>query len=49
MMATVAGVAPFALTADSTSMAQSKFAGNGMPWLMMVLSSATIGSPTSSA
>ena len=49
MIATVAGVAPLAFTADSTSIAHSKFAGNGMPWLMMVLSSATIGSPDSSA
>ena len=49
MIAIVAGVAPFARMTPSTSSAHSMFAGYGMPCATMVLSSATTGSPRSSA
>ena len=47
--AMVAGVAPASRTAPSTSRAVSRLAGNGMPWVMMVLSSATMGRPAARA
>ena len=47
--AMVAGVAPLARTMPSTSVAICTFCGYGMPWLMMVLSSATTGRPAASA
>jgi len=47
--AMVAGVAPPSRTSNSTLRAVSRFAGKGMPWLMMVLSSATAGRPADSA
>ena len=48
-MATVAGTAPALRTAASTALTVSKFCGYGMPWLMIVLSSATTGAPHASA
>ena len=47
--AIVAGVAPFSTMAFSTLRAVSKFRGYGIPWLMIVDSSATTASPRSSA
>ena len=41
--AMVAGTAPDARISASTARAVSRFCGNGMPWVMMVLSSATSG------
>ena len=49
MMAMVAGTAPSARTTASTFAAKSRFSGQGIPWLRMVLSSATTGAPASSA
>ncbi len=48
-MAMVAGTAPWARTTASTSSAVRRFCGYGMPWLTMVLSSATTGLPSRSA
>ncbi len=45
----VAGVAPAARTSASTSAAVAAFSGQGMPWVMMVDSSATTGRPAASA
>ena len=47
--ATVAGTAPPALTAASTSRATSRLRGRGSPWLIRVLSSATTGRPPAMA
>lgn len=47
--ATVAGTAPPSRTMASTSRAVSRLAGYGMPWLMIVDSSATTGAPRSIA
>ena len=47
--AIVAGTAPPSRTMPSTVRAISTFCGYGMPWLMMVLSSATTGRPDASA
>mmetsp|Transcript_36010 Transcript_36010/g.87018 ORF Transcript_36010/g.87018 Transcript_36010/m.87018 type:complete len:215 (-) Transcript_36010:151-795(-) len=44
-----AGTAPLALTSFSTASAVSKFWGHGIPWAMMVLSSATTALPSSLA
>ena len=41
--AIVAGVAPASRTHDSTEFAISRFCGQGIPWVMMVLSNATMG------
>ncbi len=41
--AMVAGTAPAARISASTARAVSRLCGNGMPWVMMVDSSATIG------
>ena len=49
MTAIVAGVAPWARTAASSIRAVSRFCGNGMPWVMIVDSSATTGAPSVSA
>ena len=43
--AMVAGTAPAARTSASTARAVSTFCGKGMPWVMMVDSSATTGAP----
>ena len=43
MTAIVAGVAPAARTSASTARAVSRFCGAGMPWVMIVDSSATSG------
>ena len=43
LMAMVAGAAPAARTSASTARAVSRLAGKGMPWVMMVDSSATSG------
>ena len=43
LMAMVAGMAPAARTSASTARAVSRLAGKGMPWVMMVDSSATSG------
>ncbi len=47
--AIVAGVAPVARTASSTACAVSTLRGYGMPWVMMVDSSATSGLPLARA
>ena len=49
LIATVAGTAPSARTADSDAVATSRFCGNGRPWLMSVDSRATTGRPSASA
>ena len=49
MMAMVAGTAPSSRTKASTVRAISRFCGNGMPWVMMVDSSATTPTPALSA
>ena len=43
--AMVAGTAPPARISASTSRAISRFCGNGIPWVMIVDSSATTGRP----
>jgi hypothetical protein len=48
-MAMVAGTAPEARTTASTSRAVAKLSGNGMPWEMIVDSSATTGRCAASA
>ena len=48
-MAIVAGTAPSSRMIASTFAAMSAFAGKGMPWVMMVDSSATTGLPPRSA
>ena len=45
MIAIVAGTAPFLRITSSTATAVWTFFGYGMPWLMIVLSSATTGFP----
>ena len=45
----VAGTAPPSRMIRSTSVAIATFCGYGMPWLMIVLSSATTGRPAASA
>ncbi len=45
----VAGTAPWPRTTSSTARAVSRFCGKGMPWLMMVLSSATTAVPSLNA
>ena len=47
--AMVAGTAPCSRTMPSTSVAIATFCGYGMPWLMIVLSSATTGRPAATA
>jgi hypothetical protein len=47
--AMVAGTAPAARTSASTARAVSTFCGQGMPWVMIVDSSATTGAPEASA
>ncbi len=47
--AMVAGVAPASRIACSACLAVSRFAGAGMPWVMIVDSSATTGKPLCSA
>jgi hypothetical protein len=47
--AIVAGTAPWARTSPSTCSAVATFCGYGMPWEMMVDSSATTGRPAASA
>ena len=47
--AMVAGTAPPARTWLSSERAVSRFSGCGIPWVMMVLSSATTGRPPCSA
>ena len=47
--AMVAGTAPWARTSACTASAVATFCGQGMPWLMMVDSSATTGRPAASA
>jgi hypothetical protein len=49
MIAIVAGSAPFARTTASTLRAISRFLGYGMPWVMIVDSSATTGRPAARA
>jgi hypothetical protein len=49
MTAMVAGTAPSARMTASTSSAMSRLPGQGMPWVMMVDSSATTGRPADSA
>ena len=49
MTAMVAGTAPSERTTSSTLAAKSRFSGQGMPWLRIVLSSATTGAPASRA
>ena len=49
MTAMVAGTAPSARMIFSTSRAKSRFCGYGMPWLRIVLSSATTGFPSATA
>ena len=49
MIATVAGTAPLARTVSSSISAVSRFCGNGMPWVMIVNSSATTGRLSASA
>ena len=49
MTAIVAGMAPSSRMSCSTFSAVSAFCGQGMPWLMMVLSSATTGAPAARA
>ena len=48
-MAMTAGVAPISRMSASTARAVSRLAGNGMPWVMMVDSRATIGRPMARA
>jgi hypothetical protein len=47
--AIVAGTAPRSRMICSTSVAIATFCGYGMPWLMIVLSSATTGRPSAIA
>ena len=49
MIAIVAGIAPCSRMIFSTSRAKLRFSGYGMPWLRMVLSSATTGLPVRTA
>ncbi len=49
MTAMVAGSAPFSRAVRSQRSAVSTFCGYGMPWLIIVLSSAITGRPSSSA
>ena len=49
MMAIVAGTAPAARTTSSTPSAVATFSGQGMPWVTIVVSSATSGWPAAAA
>ena len=49
IMAIVAGTAPRSATASSNSRAARMFSGRGRPWVMIVDSRATSGSPSPSA